>query len=292
MARRVPPTVVVRSSGRGGAPAGPSGLPPGLRMGDGVFETIRTYGGEPFELRRHLARLRHGARAIGLPLADPIARLERAVRATLAERRAARPAGEWVLRVLAYAADAGTGFVVEASPLGGRAATPSRRPRRVGVSSYPHPGPYLVPPGARAPVKWIARGPLAHALREAKRHGWEEALLADPEGRFVEGTRSNLLARIEGRLVSPGGESFALPGVTRARALREARRAGIEIEERPIEAAELTRATELFLASTLLGIAPVDRVVGRWTRPQGTRNSILPVLQRALPIPQSPRDRR
>ncbi|MHB1435226.1 MAG: aminotransferase class IV [Thermoplasmata archaeon] len=276
-----------------GAPRpGPTGLPPGLRMGDGVFETVRTYGGEPFELRRHLARLGRGARALGLPLDLPIAKLERAGRAALAERRAEGSSGEWVLRIFAYASGEGASLALDVTPLVGSPGAVPGRSRVVGVSSYPHPGPYLVPPGAKAPVKWIARGPLAHALREATRRGWDEALLADSKGRFVEGTRSNLLALIDGRLVSPGGESFALPGVTRARALREARRAGIEIAERPIEAAELGSATELFLASTLLGIVAVDRVVGRWRRPPGTGETILPVLRRALPDSENPRARR
>src|SRR5436190_22710621 len=44
----------------------------GFTFGDGVYETLRTYGGRPFHLDRHLERLRRSARrlAIGLPEAD------------------------------------------------------------------------------------------------------------------------------------------------------------------------------------------------------------------------------
>src|SRR4051812_42950943 len=44
----------------------------GFTFGDSVYETLRTYGGRPFELPRHLARLRASAArvAIALPLSD------------------------------------------------------------------------------------------------------------------------------------------------------------------------------------------------------------------------------
>ena len=42
----------------------------GLMTGDGVFETLRVYGGTPFAWRRHLARLAHSAGGLGLPVPD------------------------------------------------------------------------------------------------------------------------------------------------------------------------------------------------------------------------------
>ncbi len=40
----------------------------GLYRGDGVFEVIRLYGGEPFALGEHLDRLERSAAAIELPV--------------------------------------------------------------------------------------------------------------------------------------------------------------------------------------------------------------------------------
>ncbi|MGH9894569.1 MAG: aminotransferase class IV, partial [bacterium] len=37
----------------------------GYQFGDGVYEVIRTYGGVPFQLEAHVARLERSAKAIG-----------------------------------------------------------------------------------------------------------------------------------------------------------------------------------------------------------------------------------
>jgi len=44
-----------------------SALDRGFLYGDGLFETVRTYAGEPFALERHLARLARSARAFRIP---------------------------------------------------------------------------------------------------------------------------------------------------------------------------------------------------------------------------------
>src|SRR3954469_385704 len=51
----------------------------GLTVGDGVFESLRTYGGQPFAVRRHLDRLERSAKGLGIAL--PAREfLERAIR--------------------------------------------------------------------------------------------------------------------------------------------------------------------------------------------------------------------
>jgi branched-subunit amino acid aminotransferase/4-amino-4-deoxychorismate lyase len=165
---------------------------------------------------------------------------------------------------MTYASSSGAQWSVFVEPLS-RVAHRLRSKRFVaGIASYPHPGRYLTPPGATAPVKWMARGPLAHALREARARGWEEAILEDEEGRLVEGTRSNLLAVVGGTLVAPGPESLALPGITRGVVLDEARRLGIPVREYAPDRTELRAATDLMVTSSLLGVASLTRLVGVW----------------------------
>src|SRR5438876_12432464 len=40
----------------------------GFTFGDAVYETLRTYGGRPFHLDRHLERLRRSAQRLAIPL--------------------------------------------------------------------------------------------------------------------------------------------------------------------------------------------------------------------------------
>ena len=50
--------------------AGVSPLDHGLVVGDGVFETLRVYDGQPFAWNRHLARLQQSAAGLGLDVPD------------------------------------------------------------------------------------------------------------------------------------------------------------------------------------------------------------------------------
>jgi branched-chain amino acid aminotransferase len=258
-------------------------LPPGFRAGDGVFETIRTYDGRPFRLSAHVARLLQGAAAIGLRALPGPDRVEREILRALSEsQRTKRSSREWVLRPAIFAEAPGWGFVVTVEYW----SSPPRRDRasglRVGTSRTLHPGPYLVPPSTPVAVKWIARGPLSHALREGRGKGWEEALLCDPRGQYIEGTRSNLILFTGRALVAPGPRSGALPGITREAVVECAIARGYCVEDRPIPPSELLGADALFLTSTLLGLSLVGAVDGhRVSQGRGAR-SIAHLLQRDL----------
>src|SRR5512139_555566 len=56
----------------------------GFLFGDSVYEVVRTYGGRPFELPAHLARLAASAERIGMPLRWGAERTEAEVDRTLA----------------------------------------------------------------------------------------------------------------------------------------------------------------------------------------------------------------
>lgn len=150
---------------------------------------------------------------------------------------------------------------------------------QVGTSRYPHPGTALVPPGSPGPVKWLGRGPQSHALRDARAHGWEEGLLCDGRGNYVEGTRSNLLAMVGNRLLAPGPRSGALSGITRELAVRGAAARGFKVVDRPVSPREIRRASEVLLTSSLLGVVAVRSLDGR---PVGRRDASSGPLERAL----------
>jgi branched-chain amino acid aminotransferase len=226
----------------------------GLTVGDGVFETVKAVGGVPFALTRHLDRLVASARGLALPEPD-LDELRAAVRETIT----AQPDPTADLRVrITY-----TGGV---SPLGSERGT-ARPTLMVAVAP-------LVPSALSAAVVTVPwprneRGALTGlkttsyaenvvALAYAKERGATEAICADTTGRLCEGTGSNVILAIDGRLVTPSLASGCLAGVTRGLAMEWC---DIAEEEIPFEA--LFEADEVALASTTRNIQPVHAVDGR-----------------------------
>ena len=236
-------------------------IPSGLRLGDGVYETLRTYGGRPFLLGAHVDRMLAGARALELPKIPSNTKVSGAVGSVIRKSRTMK-GRELVLRIILCSADAGTELLVLADPLD---PTPTRFDtsgmkatvaRGIGIPTL---DPQKTEPGR---LKWLSHGPNALALRRARKAGFDEALLCDAKARLVEGSRSNLFAVVSGTLLAPGPESGALDGVTRSVVLECARGRGLHVEERAVTEQELAKASEAFLTSSLLEVAPLVRVDG------------------------------
>jgi branched-chain amino acid aminotransferase len=77
------------------------------------------------------------------------------------------------------------------------------------------------------------------ALKYAGERGASEVLLANTKNQLCEGGGSNVFLVIDGALVTPPLAAGCLPGITREILLELT-----EAEERAIEMAELTLATE------------------------------------------------
>ena len=237
----------------------------GLLYGDGVFETMRACGGRIFRLEAHLERLERSALLAefeGLPpravLASDLGALLRANRLADARLRltltrgAGRP-GDYV-----QAAGPPT-RIATVAPFSG--IDPKRHAEGVALLVSRR---QAVPAEVLdAAIKTTSRLAAVLARREAARAGAFEAALLDAAGNLTEGTTSNLFLVRQGRLLTPAIDGRALPGVTRAVVLETAREAGIEVEERPLQAALLGEADEIFLTNTSWEVLPVTRVDGR-----------------------------
>jgi branched-chain amino acid aminotransferase len=112
-------------------------------------------------------------------------------------------------------------------------------------------------------VKHTNRLPNVLARREAERANAQEAILLDPDGTLLEGTRSNLFFFSDGVLYTPAIDCGILPGVTREKVLVVAGREGLIVNEGVHSPAELAEAEEVFLSFTSAGIMPVTDVDGR-----------------------------
>lgn len=91
------------------------------------------------------------------------------------------------------------------------------------------------------------------AVRAAEAAGAFDALFFTADGRVVEGGRSSLFVKLDGRWCTPPVADGALPGVMRAALLADP---ALAATERSITAAELARAEALIVCNALRGALP------------------------------------
>jgi branched-chain amino acid aminotransferase len=96
---------------------------------------------------------------------------------------------------------------------------------------------------------------------EAADRGADSCVLLDTEGFVTEGPGFNVFAVINGTVVTP--DRGALEGITRRSVIELCDELGLVCSVRPLSAAELRAADEVFLATTAGGIMPASRIDGR-----------------------------
>ena len=95
------------------------------------------------------------------------------------------------------------------------------------------------------------------ATQEAKRNGFDEAILLDHIGNVSEAPGENIFIVRDGQLLTPSIASSALEGITRDAIIKIALDLDIDFIERDISRSELTMADEIFLTGTAAEITPI-----------------------------------
>jgi len=230
----------------------------GLLTGDGVFETLRVYRGEPYCWRRHYERLARSASGMGLAI-PPGPALRRAALDVIEANRLT----DARLRITVTGGP---------SPLGsdrGR-ATPTLI---LAASELPGPGPALPIPvvtvpwprnerGALAGLKTISYGENVRALAVAAEAGAGEAIFANTRGELCEGTGTNVFVVTAGVLRTPPESAGCLLGVTRALILELADRLAIDSEEATLPLSAVATADEAFITSSTREVQAISSVDG------------------------------
>ncbi|MBL8863297.1 MAG: aminotransferase class IV [Planctomycetes bacterium] len=223
----------------------------------GVFDTLLVEHGRAWFVERHLERLADACERFALPAfaaRDVVGDLTRFVSA-LAGRTA-------LVRTSAFRAGGAPLVRIEA-----------RAPRRVPADGVEA----LLVAAARDPLgawKTTERAGRDRHAAEAERAGAFEALLELPGGEVVEAARANLFVALDGALATPPLARGALPGIVRGLLLE-----GLpETLERALSVDDLRQASEVFLASSGVRVAPLVAIRGLRSGLPGARG---PVARRA-----------
>lgn len=226
----------------------------GLLLGDGVFDTALVLDGTPVYRGAHLQRLWDACRTIGIEigrqlLAEAMDTAARelpfgSVRVTVT--RGPGPRG------LAPAETGEPTLIASAAPLQPGTAFRALRLWPSAIRRNP------ASPSSR--MKTLGYLDTILAAREARGHGFDEALLFNTNGRPACAETGNLFLVSGGTLVTPGIEEGVMPGILRAAVLRTAPALGLAVRERPVDAAEVAGADAAFVTSSLKILAPVAAV--------------------------------
>lgn len=238
-----------------------------LHYGTGVFEGIRAYWDEDEQdlfvvrAREHYERWKQncGILRIHVPLeAEELC----AITAELMRRNGFR--SNLYVRPLAYKSaerigvmpDDQDAFVLVALPFGDYLH--GDQGVHAGVSSWRRIEDNAIP--ARGKICG-AYANSALATDDARRAGFDEAILLNENGQVAEGATCNLFMVRKGKLITPSITDNVLEGITRDSIMELAQRElGVEVIERSVDRSELYICDELFLTGTAVGLAPVTRV--------------------------------
>jgi 4-amino-4-deoxychorismate lyase len=226
-----------------------------LLRGRAAFETLRVYGGRPFRLVDHLARMRASAERLTIPWRDGFEQL-----AAQALEAAGEP--DAVLRLYLTPGREGSG---EPVPLALVSILPGdleeRRARGISLISLL---------GVRAEAPWLLGGvkSTSYAVNmaaesEARARGADDAVFVRDDGVVLEGPVTNLWWRRGSRLFTPSLELGILAGVTRAAVLEAAPATGYSVLEGTYLLSELLDAEEVFTTSSVREVMPVVTVDDR-----------------------------
>jgi branched-chain amino acid aminotransferase len=213
---------------------------PGVRWGEGLFETMRAEAGRVALLERHLARLRASADALGLAPMPDAGRMRAAVDEALAAfgpRRA---------RVRLIATPRPT-LLVEVAPLDAGPATARARSLR---------GAWL-PDDRLAEHKSLSYARHRLSQRRAEAAGADHALLLDARGRLGEAALASVFCAVGGDLVTAPATGL-LPGVARAVVLE-----ALGGRQRALDEDAWRAADEIVLTNAVRGAVAVVEVDGR-----------------------------
>ena len=245
----------------------------GFLYGEGVYETLRTYNGQPFLFDRHMRRLRASAGMVALDVpigdADIDARFRETMRAAGLGESSGREA---YIRILVTRGIGELTYDLAACPnpsivvIVKSNVEPSREAFERGVKVALVPIVRNHPDTVNPRIKSNNLLNNALAMQEAFKRGAYEGVMRNYKGQLAECTQSNLFIVKNGVAMTPPLDAGLLPGITREFLFEVGADVGITVREAELHDNDLLGADEAFLTSTTREAVPIvqvdDRTIG------------------------------
>lgn len=259
----------------------------GLLYGDGVFEGIRLYDGCVFKLDEHLERLEHSAKAILLDI--PLSREE--LSEAVCETCRKNELQNGYVRLVVTRGPGHLGLTPDGC------GPPNVIIIADEIQLYPEEfyenGLKIISVATRR-INASALPPAVKSLNylnnilakiEAKRVGFQEALMLNDKGEVAECTGDNVFILSKGVLFTPPLDAGSLRGITRATVLDLADELEVPYREQALTRYDLWTADECFLTGTAAEVIPcveVDhRPIGNGQPGEMTRRFITSFREKA-----------
>jgi branched-chain amino acid aminotransferase len=235
----------------------------GYLYGDGLFETLRAYGGKIFLLEQHWQRLVAAGQAIELSVPLTYREISSAIDDLL-------EANNLTDAYLRLTVSRGTGL----GPLPGTNLTPTisiiARPLQLPSAEAYKTGwsavlveTSLAPGSLQSGLKSLSYLDKINAKLQARRAGANEAILINSAGQVTEGATANIFLVKDRRLITPAPTAGLLPGITRQVILELAPELTIPIDEMIVIPQDIFSAQEAFLTNSLLEVMPLVSLDGK-----------------------------
>jgi branched-chain amino acid aminotransferase len=239
----------------------------GLHYGTGVFEGIRCYetpkGPSVFRLREHLVRLHNSARLLYMKIPFSVDDL----RTAAFDLVAANGLDECYLRPIAFFGYGELGVHAGGNPVEtvimswpwapylGEAG--QRDGIRAMISSWKRVGPNTIPHVSKATGIYLNS---MLAVNEARRCGYDEAILLTDDGFVADGSGENVFVVKDGIVYTPDLSTSILPGITRDTIVQIAQDLGYRVVEKNLIRPDLYLADEVFMSGTAAEVTPIKSV--------------------------------
>lgn len=228
----------------------------GHQFGDGVYEVIRVYNGNPFLLKEHLDRLVKSAEAIMLQLPFTPEKIHEIISEGL-EKSGLKEAEIYIQITRGIAPRAHlfptTPSVMSMTIKNARIIDEKKRIDGVTVTLMEDER------WKNCYIKSLNLLPNVIAKQKAVTNGHEEAILVR-DGYITEGSSSNIFIVKNGTLITTPATNYILHGITRAAVIQLATKCNIPFEEKKFDRDFLNEADEAFITSTSAEILPITKI--------------------------------